>query len=596
MKDIQDRIIELQKEINSLPQGSITTKKINNSIYYYLRQSINGKRKETYIDKDSALIIKVQIEKRKELEKELKELKLYLPKESYIKSPDIEYSVFNTYVSINEDLRRYIDKVKDYKKRNCFKTIKSYLKDEKTEKVLILYGLRRTGKTTLIRQAILDMNDSDFNRTAFIQIKSSDTLSDLNHDLKRLASLNYKYIFIDEVTLMKDFIEGSALFSDIFVASGMRIILSGTDSLGFMFTQDEQLFDRCLMVHTTFIPFKEFNYVLGINDVDEYIRYGGTMSLSGIDYNDSIFSSTKQTNEYIDSAIAKNIQHSLTNYQNANHFRALKDLYEKDELTSVINRVIEDMNHRFLISTLTRSFESNDLAISRKNLRNDKNRPNDILDNIDIDEVNLKLKKALDILNKEEQSIDINNDHVIEIKEYLKLLDLIVDVNIRHIPNSNTNNYLTIITQPGMRYVQALSLVDSLLKDKTFNKLSLKEKNYITERIKNEIKGRMLEELVLLETMFSNPNKDVFKLQFAIGEFDMVVCDKEKGSCKIYEIKHSKEVIKDQYRHLIDKEKCLKVEHQYGTIEGKYVLYKGESKIIDNINYLNIEEYLNNLN
>ena len=40
--------------------------------------------------------------------------------------------------------------------------------------------------------------------------------------------------FIDEVTLMPDFIDSAALFSDIYAAQGMKIVLSGTDSLGFL--------------------------------------------------------------------------------------------------------------------------------------------------------------------------------------------------------------------------------------------------------------------------------------------------------------------------------------------------------------------------
>ena len=36
----------------------------------------------------------------------------------------------------------------------------------------------------------------------------------------------------------------------------MKIVLSGTDSLGFMFTKDEALYDRCIMCHTTFIPYR----------------------------------------------------------------------------------------------------------------------------------------------------------------------------------------------------------------------------------------------------------------------------------------------------------------------------------------------------
>lgn len=57
----------------------------------------------------------------------------------------------------------------------------------------------------------------------------------------------------------------------------------------------------------------------------------GTMSLGGNHYNNhsTIFSTKKSTDEYVDSAIARNIQHSLKNYQYETHFRSLKELYEK---------------------------------------------------------------------------------------------------------------------------------------------------------------------------------------------------------------------------------------------------------------------------
>ena len=34
------------------------------------------------------------------------------------------------------------------------------------------------------------------------------------------------------------------------------------------------------------------------------------------------------------------------------HFRHLRDLYDKNELTSAINRVVEDINHRFTLEVL----------------------------------------------------------------------------------------------------------------------------------------------------------------------------------------------------------------------------------------------------
>lgn len=38
------------------------------------------------------------------------------------------------------------------------------------------------------------------------------------------------------------------------------------------------------MVHTTRIPFSEHSRLLGINDVDEYIRYGGTLKAGVWDF------------------------------------------------------------------------------------------------------------------------------------------------------------------------------------------------------------------------------------------------------------------------------------------------------------------------
>ena len=110
-----------------------------------------------------------------------------------------------------------------------------------------------------------------------------------------------------------------------------------------------------------------------------------------------------------------------------------------------------------------------------------------------------------------------------------------------------------------------------------------------------EVKGRVLEDIVLLETKLANPKKQVFVLQFPVGEFDMVVFDPEAGSCRIFEIKHSEEAVPQQYRHLIDEQKCAQTEHRYGPITGKFVLYRGESQVVEGIQYQNVEEYLNAL-
>ena len=596
-QEIQNELLKVQKEIAELPAGYISKKNINGKTRYYLQWTENGKKKSKYVDDALVADLRAKIERRRELQKKEKELTFMLPKPQKSERMEEEEHIFKTDVMLGENLKSYVKAVANYKKRNLYKNICDYVYGDVRDRVFILYGLRRTGKTTLIRQVIAEMNDENFLKTAFIQVGAGIGLSDINQDLKYLMNSGCKYVFIDEVTLIEDFIEGAALFSDIFAACGMKIVLSGTDSLGFFFSEDEQLYDRCIFLHTTFIPYKEFEEVLGIKGIDEYICYGGTMSLGGVHYNEkSTIANKKSVDEYVDSAIAKNIQHSLKCYQYGGHFRALYDLYEKNELTSAINRVVEDVNHRFTLDVLTKDFMSHDLGISARNLRNDRQNQNDILDRIDKEEFTKRLKNLLEIRNKEEQIVTISEDHRREIKEYLDALDLTVDIDIQTLPVGREKSYKTVFTQPGMRYSQAKELVQSLLEDGEFQELSIDERNAVIERILSDIKGRMMEDIVLLETKIANPKKQVFQLQFAVGEFDMVVADNANATCEIYEVKHSKEQAKEQYRHLIDEEKLKNTEFRYGKITKRTVIYRGENATLENgIEYRNVEEYLKSL-
>ena len=583
-------------EIETLPTGGITYKKINGKEYAYYQWREDGKQRSRRTKDEELEQLSRQIERRKELQNLIKDV------DDQEVNEEKTASLFRCTVRIGEELERFVKPVAKWVKRECYQQLHDYVYGDIHDRVYILYGLRRTGKTTLIRQLISEMDASTRSKAVFIQIQDSKTLDDVNQDLKSLEEKGYRYVFIDEVTLLNDFIEGAALFSDVFAASGMKIVLSGTDSLGFMFTEDEELYDRCIMCHTTFIPYREFERVLGIVGIDDFIRYGGTMSLGGKQYNDNamIFATKKSTDEYVDSAIARNIQHSLKNYKYEGHFRSLQDLYEKNELTNAINRIVEDMNHRFTMEVLTRDFKSNDLRISASNLRKDREEPTDILDRIDILKVNETLKSLLEIKDKEEQKVEIQDAHRYEIKEYLDLLDLTVEIESRWMSDYNRRESRTAFSQPGMRYSQAEALIKSLMQDDMFRGLSFEERKRVTERIIDEIKGRMMEDIVLLETKLSKKKCEVFRLQFAIGEFDMVVFDPEEGICEIYEIKHSKEVVPQQCKHLLDEQKCRDTEFRYGTITGKYVIYRGITTSLvqagvetpEDVTYLNVEEYL----
>lgn len=518
----------------------------------------------------------------------------------------LEQQLFETNVVTGADLLALSENVRNWEKRDCYRQLDDYLHSAENDRVCLLFGLRRTGKTTMLRQAVLDMVPEDAAKTAYIKATVLDTMAALNRDMKRLRAAGFRYVFLDEITLIQEFIDSAALFSDIYAAQGMKIVLSGTDSLGFWFALHQELYDRATAIHTTFIPYREHSRLLGINSIDEYIRYGGTLRAGELNFDDAevnvedaSFRDDETTRRYIDTAICKNIQHSLACYEDGGHFRHLRSLYEAGELTGAINRVIEDMNHAFLASVLTKDFISHDLRLTARNLRKERDpaKQTEILDEIDTAAVTQRLMELLDIRNRPEQTVPITDTHVAELKEYLAALDLIVDVPIETTrPGAEPVEHI-LFTQPGMRYCQAQALVHSLMKDRLFLTLSERERNAVTERILEEVRGRMLEDIVLLETMkAADKSQRVFKLQFADGEFDMAVYDNEQDCCKIYEVKHSSQQVPAQYRHLLDEEKCRQTEHRFGSIAERTVLYRGKNMQLENgVKYHNVEEYLQSL-
>ena len=575
--------------------GGITYKTIHGKRYAYYQWTENGKQRSRRVKDDefAELAAKIAAERaQKESLRGILQGMVAEPVAAYSATPN-----FKTDVKIGAQLPRFFASVMKWKKRECFAALHDYIYSENNDRVLILYGLRRTGKTTLVRQLMGEMPAEMLAKTAFVQLSSRHSLADVNHDLKLLESLGYRYVFIDEVTMLSDFIEGAALFSDVFAAGGMKVVLSGTDSLGFVFSEDEQLYDRCILLHTTFIPYREFENVLGVAGIDKFIEFGGTMSMGGANYNmDKFTFATKESaHDYVDSAIARNIQHSLKCYQHEGHFRSLQELYDAGELTNAINRIVEDVNHRFTIEVLTRKFKSGDLRRSAQNLRRDRFKPTDILDRVDIGAVTKRLKHILQIRDKAELSVRIGEAHRAEIKEYLDLLDLTCDIDVVNMSNLNARVSRTVLSQPGLRYAQAAALIQSLLLDETFRNIPIAERMSIEKRILDEIRGRMMEEIVLLETKMARPDRQVFQLQFAVGEFDMVVFDPKNACCEIYEIKHSDRAAREQCRHLLDAKKCADTEFRYGKILSKNIIYRGPAGALGNINYLNVEDYLKGL-
>lgn len=504
---------------------------------------------------------------------------------------------FHTNVITGAALEAFAATVAKYGKRDCFETLQKFVDGSYDGKICILYGLRRTGKTTLLFQMLANL---PVDQTAYIKIQTTDNMSHLTKDLHILFKLGYKYVFIDEITLLNDFINTAAVLSDVFSMMGMKIVVSGTDSLGFAMANRDELYDRSIMIHTSFIPFREYARLLHIQSVDRYIEYGGTLKMENMSFDDpdSIFDAVsfrddESTRKYIDTSISRNIQHTLKNDHYGEYFNQLRELYEKGELTNVINRIVQHMNHRFVLRVVHETFKSHDFGSAKELLLHDYPAERaTVLYDVDETKILERLKAITEIKEKKETSVDVTQEHMTQVKKYLLMLDLIFNCPERY--ENGTQEEHIVFTQPGMRYAIAKALVYSLKQDEHFSSVSELDKEYIATKILDDVKGRMLEDIVSLEVCAStSTNTETFKFKFdGGGEYDMVIYDKHSHTCKIYEIKHSTEISDRQAIHLRNEEKCAIVEHRFGKITGKYVLYRGENTSVDGIQYLNVEQFL----
>ncbi|MBQ7585376.1 MAG: AAA family ATPase [Desulfovibrionaceae bacterium] len=206
-------------------------------------------------------------------------------------------------------------------------------------KVGILYGIRRTGKSVLLKQWLQNLPDEEKNKAAYISIVR-ERMYDIIHDLKILRDSGYKYVAIDEITACQDFIDLSASLADNFSKSGMKLFIAGTDSLSLWFATNDALFDRDYTLHTRHISFAELSILTGTTHFDEYIRWGGLLhlepNLGEIVHSAPLPWTIDNIHQYFNSSIARNIQNSIRRYDEGISAGLLEFLLEDPSMQSAI--------------------------------------------------------------------------------------------------------------------------------------------------------------------------------------------------------------------------------------------------------------------
>lgn len=279
---------------------------------------------------------------------------------------------------LGDKLTKEISKCSGLGTRDCFEDLSAWLRDaDATPNTMVLFGVRRTGKTVLLYQSMRMLQDAGVPASdmAYFTLRRDriDTAELLAYIQTLIYDIGVKYIFIDEVTFLADDMSSLSALYDEFGGSGAKFVLSGTNTAGFLPVLDEYLYDRALCLSTSYISFNEFNRLMpqGENDVKSYIALGGVFKENvGL----SSLSSRRETPAgYVRTAITQNICGSLE------HSRLLRQAYPEistlvfsprvSEMDTLFYKWLEAYSKPLTSDILQNALSVESLSMAARNLR-----------------------------------------------------------------------------------------------------------------------------------------------------------------------------------------------------------------------------------
>lgn len=170
-------------------------------------------------------------------------------------------------------LRTYIadSGVSVLKKRDSLESVEDYLRGRE-KRVLGLCGLRRTGRTTLLYQAIDALG---LYEDSLLLIGSSE---DSGEDVRQLLiHSGCHYIFVDDMDKISDFVQNCGFLADELTQSGKKVVLSGGDGDEMILLKEGALSGKLHLIRTSYVSFREYQRFYGAS-LDGYFEYQSELS------------------------------------------------------------------------------------------------------------------------------------------------------------------------------------------------------------------------------------------------------------------------------------------------------------------------------
>lgn len=446
--------------------------------------------------------------------------------------------------------------------RDIVGNIYGFCKSSIVNKICIVHGIRRTGKTTSLMQTIRRLISDGVSANDIGYIDIGDEVKDIKSFINKLKELRVKYLFIDEVTFIHGF-DGESSYLANHLAKRMRIVVTGTDSYVFPKAQMNALYDRAVTIHSTYIPYNEYSRLFSIDNPREYMTSGGIIVKDE-------FNGVVKSFETLKSVVMMNIKNTLR-----------RSNYSDDVLSSLSDEQIMYIIFNILHKTM-----------SPKTIKKSK----------DLQKVGVKLSDprvvGKNLANFLEGASGISSDEWIGIEKsikdklaYAKVLSALYDLDILdHIHNisNETDNVTLETTMETVCLIQGL--IYSVIKA-CHNEVSI-------------INGDAFENMIVSNViMYYRRNLDAnydigysrYKYNGTTREVDVILryTDLESEVYKyiLIEAKHGNEFKTEMIKNLSDDsiKEALPGEHT------KIIVYNGETTRYRDIQLVNAHDFLTDI-
>ena len=150
----------------------------------------------------------------------------------------------------------------------------------------------------------------------------------------------------------------------------------------------------------------------------------------------------------------------------------------------------------------------------------------------------------------------------------------------------------------GRRFARAKERIEGLLTDPILDRLGAAERKIVRDLLMDELRFRLLEDVIWNELRHSRVQGSVHvhRVPFAPGAYGFVIADEEELTCEVLSFTTDTDRNPNHLRYLDDPARLDVLEHRYGMITNREILYNGrDARLTSGVSYRNLAKYLTRL-